>query len=40
MPTKKRIITTLIYTVVVCAALYLIYVVALDIDIRPGILFR
>lgn len=40
MPVKKRIITTLIYTVIVCAALYLIYVVALDIDIRPGILFR
>lgn len=38
--TKKRVIQTLIYTVVLSAALYAIYVVLLDIQIRPGILFR
>ena len=40
MPTKKRIITTLIYTVCLSAALYLIYVVALDVRLKPGILFK
>ena len=38
--TNKRVIQTLIYTVVLSAALYAIYVVLLDIQIRPGILFR
>ena len=38
--TKKRVIQTLIYTVVLSAALYAIYVVLLDIQLRPGILFR
>ena len=37
MPTGKRIITTLIYTVVVSVAIYLIYVVALQVTVRPGI---
>ena len=40
MPTKQRIITTLIYTVCLSAALYLIYVVALDVRLKPGILFK
>ena len=38
--TKKRVIQTLIYTVCLSAALYAIYVLLLDIQIRPGILFR
>lgn len=38
MPLKKRIIVTLIYTVAVCAALYLIYVVALDVRLKPGMI--
>ena len=37
MPTGKRIVTTLIYTVVVSVAIYLIYVVALQVTVRPGI---
>ena len=37
---KKRVIQTLIYTVCLSAALYAIYVLLLDIQIRPGILFR
>ena len=40
MSTKQRIITTLIYTVCLSAALYLIYVVALDVRLKPGILFK
>lgn len=40
MTTKQRIITTLIYTVCLSAALYLIYVVALDVRLKPGILFK
>lgn len=40
MPRKKRIVTTLIYTVCVCVALYLIYVVALDVSLKSGILFK
>lgn len=39
MSTKKRIITTLIYTVLLSAAIYLIYVVVLDVALKPGILF-
>ena len=37
MPTGKRIITTLIYTAVVSVAIYLIYVVALQVTVRPGL---
>lgn len=40
MPKKKRILTTLIYTVAVSGALFLIYVVALDVRLKPGILFQ
>lgn len=40
MPTRKRIITTLIYTVGLSVALYLIYVVAMDVRLKPGILFK
>ena len=40
MPTKKRLITTLIYTVCLFAAIYLIYVVVLDVDIKPGIVLK
>jgi len=40
MPRKKRIVTTLIYTVCVCVALYLIYVAALDVSLKSGILFK
>jgi protein-S-isoprenylcysteine O-methyltransferase Ste14 len=39
MPKMKRIITTLIYTVCVSGALYLIYVVALDVRLKSGMLF-
>ena len=39
LPKKKRIIETLIYTVCLSAALYLIYVVALDVRLKPGKLF-
>ena len=39
LPKKKRIIQTLIYTVCLSAALYLIYVVALDVRLKPGKLF-
>lgn len=39
LPKKKRIIQTLIYTVGLSAALYLIYVVALDVTLKPGKLF-
>ncbi len=38
MPTKKRIITTLIYTVIVFIVIYLIYVVVLDVSIKNGVL--
>lgn len=36
---KKRIIQTLIYTVCLSAALYLVYVVLLDVRLKSGILF-
>ena len=36
---KQRIIQTLIYTVCLAAALYLVYVVALDVRLKPGKLF-
>lgn len=39
MPVKKRIVTTLIYTVMLSTALYLIYVVALGVNLKSGILF-
>ena len=39
MPRNKRIVSTLIYTVCVSVALYLVYVVALDVRLRSGILF-
>ena len=39
LSTKKRLIQTLIYTVCLSAALYLIYVVALDVTLKPGLLF-
>ena len=39
LPKKKRIIQTTIYTVCLSAALYLIYVVALDVRLKPGKLF-
>lgn len=39
LPKKKRLIQTLIYTVCLSAALYLVYVVALDVTLKPGILF-
>ena len=38
MPKKKRILTTLLYTVIVFAAIYLIYVVVLDVSIKNGVL--
>ena len=37
MPTGKRILTTLLYTVIVSVAIYFIYVVALQVTVRPGI---
>ena len=40
MPTKKRIITTLIYTVVLSAAIYAIYVLILDVTIKDGVLIK
>ena len=40
MPTRKRIITTLIYTVIVSAAIYLIYIVVLDVTVRKGLLIK
>ena len=40
MPKGKRIIQTLIYTVIVCAALYAIYVIVLDTQFKTGSLFR
>ena len=40
MPTGKRILTTIIYTVIVSIAIYLIYVVVLDVTVRPGILLK
>lgn len=39
LSTKKRLIQTLIYTVAISAALYLIYVVALGVNLKPGKLF-
>ena len=38
MPTKKRLLTTLLYTVIVFVAIYLIYVVVLDVSIKNGVL--
>ena len=38
MPKKKRLLTTLIYTVILMAAIYLIYVVLLDVSIKNGVL--
>ncbi len=40
MPTKKRILTTLLYTVILCVAIYLIYIVVLDVEIQPGIILK
>ena len=40
MPTKKRILVTLVYTAAVSLALYLIYVVLMDVRLKPGILFK
>lgn len=40
MPKKKRIITTLIYTAVVYAAIYAIYVLVLEVRLKPGILLK
>ena len=40
MPKKKRLITTLIYTVLLFAAVYLIYIVVLDVEIQPGIILK
>ena len=40
MPTKKRIITTLIYTVILSAAIYVIYVILLDVTIKDGVLIK
>ena len=37
---KKRIVKTLIYTVVLGAAVYVLYVVVLDAQLPGGILFR
>ena len=39
LPKKKRLIQTAIYTVCLSAALYLVYVVALDVTLKPGKLF-
>ena len=39
LSTKKRLIQTIIYTVCISAALYLIYVVALGVQLKPGRLF-
>ena len=37
MPLGKRILTTVIYTVIVSVAIYFIYVVALEVTVRPGL---
>ena len=38
MPKKKRLLTTLLYTAFVFVAIYLIYVVVLDVSIKNGVL--
>ena len=38
MPKKKRLLTTLLYTAIVFVAIYLIYVVILDVSIKNGVL--
>jgi len=40
LPKKKRLIQTLIYTVLLSGALYLIYSVALDVSLKPGLLLK
>ena len=40
MPTKKRLLTTLIYTVILSAAIYVIYVMILDVTIKNGVLIK
>jgi len=40
MPTKRRLVTTLIYTVALSLAIYLIYIVVLDVEIQPGIVLK
>ena len=40
MPTKKRLLTTLLYTVCLSVAIYLIYIVVLDVEIQPGLVFK
>ena len=40
MPKKKRLLTTLLYTVVLSAAIYLIYIVALEVEIQPGLILK
>lgn len=38
MPKKKRLLTTLLYTVIIFAVVYLVYVVVLDVSIKNGVL--
>ena len=40
MPTGKRLLTTLIYTVILSAAIYAIYVVLLEVTIKDGVLIK
>ena len=40
MPTKKRLLTTFIYTVIISAAIYGIYVVLLDVTLKNGVLIK
>ncbi len=40
MPKKKRIISTLIYTVILSVAIYVIYVFLLDVTIKDGVLIK
>ena len=38
MTTKKRILTTLIYTIIIFAVIYVVYVIVLDVSIKNGVL--
>ena len=37
---KKRLLTTLIYTVILSVAIYVIYVIILDVTIKDGVLIK
>ena len=38
MSTKKRLLTTLIYTVIIYAVIYVVYVIVLDVSVKNGVL--